>query len=186
MSDRGLATGVFRAWGLMWATYAFVKIPQFANLLIRNPYSGQKEMAPYVLSSEAISLGGEIAVAIFLISKASWLASIVFPEEREATVAVDATQLQAILFSAIGLYFLLEGGRHVVGGAALLLSQPRTGNQNAFAHLWQREPQGFAMGVAGAVAGAFLFFGKGRPVHPWSGLRRLYQRLFALRESSGE
>jgi hypothetical protein len=171
----------------MWAIYAFVRIPQFVNLLIRNPYSGQKDMAPYVLSSDAISLGCEIAIAIFLISKASWLASIVFPEEHEANFAVHASQLQSILFSAIGLYFLLEGLRHVVGGVALLLSQPRPGgNQNAVAYLWQREPQGFAMGLTGAIAGAFLFFGKGRVGNPWSGLKNLYQRLFALRGSSGE
>jgi hypothetical protein len=186
MSNRGLAAGVFRAWGIMWAVYAFVRIPQFVNLLIRNPYSGQKEMAPYVLSSDAISLGCQVAVAIVLISRASWLASIVFPEEHEANMSFDATQLRSLLFSAIGLYFLLEGGRHVVGGAVLLLTQPRTGNQNAFTYLWQREPQNFAMGLAGAIAGAVLFFGQGRPGNPWSGLRRLYQRLFALRESSGE
>jgi hypothetical protein len=144
-------------------------------------------MAPYVLSSDAISLGCEIAIAIFLITKASWLASIVFPEEHEANFSIDATQLRSILFSTIGLYFLLEGGRHVIGGAALLLSRPRSGgNRNALAYLWEREPQGFATGLAGAIAGALLFFGRGGPVRPWSGLKKLYQRLFALKESSSE
>ena len=43
MSNRALAIGVFRAWGVMWAITALVAIPQFVNTLIRNPYRNQGE-----------------------------------------------------------------------------------------------------------------------------------------------
>ena len=58
MSNRQVATGVFRAWGVMWSIYVLLAVPQFVNALIRSPYSGSdKGTENYFLSSQAISLG---------------------------------------------------------------------------------------------------------------------------------
>jgi hypothetical protein len=181
MSNRGLATGLFRAWGIMWAVTALVAVPQFVNSVLRNPYgSEQVGMRQYALSASAISLGCEVVIAIFLIAKAGWLAEIVFPVEEQAGFSFGRDDLQAVLFSAIGLYFLIIGLRAIVGGAASMWTRPRGTVSNDY--LWQRVPEQLAMGIVEAAAGAFVLFGKGRR----TGLGGLYQKFFGLRSPSDE
>ena len=113
MGNRALATGVFRAWGIMWLISVLLALPQFLNSLIRNPYaSDQLAMQRFLLSSQAMSIGCEIVVAIFLLRKASWLATVVFPMEGDLGISLGARDLQGVLFSVVGLYFLLDGARY--------------------------------------------------------------------------
>src|SRR4029453_4712358 len=176
MSNRGLATGLFRAGGIRWAVPALVAVPQFVNSVLRNPYgSEQVGMRQYALSASAISLGCEVVIAIFLIAKAGWLAEIVFPVEEQAGFSFGRDDLQAVLFSAIGLYFLIIGLRAIVGGAASMWTRPRGTVSNDY--LWQKVPEQLVVGIVEAAAGAFVFFGKGRR----TGLAGLYQKFFGLR-----
>ena len=187
MSNRGLAAGVFRAWGVMWSIYVLLGLPQFVNILVRDPYKwDQKGVEQFALSSHAISLGCEIVIAVFLIRKAAWLAAIVFPVEQEAGVSVSATDLQAILFSAVALYFLLDGVRHVLGSGYQLLRRLRGDDQNAIAYLWEREPENLVSGLGGALAGAYVLLGRGHSLSPWKMGKAVYQRLLSLRGSPNE
>ena len=179
MSNRGLATGVFRAWGLMWAIYALVAVPQFVNSLLRNPYESNPAMRNFAWSASAISLGCEIVIAIFLIAKSGWLAEIVFPVEEQASFSFSSQDLQAVLFSAIGLYFLIIGLRQIAGGAVAMWTRPRDVVRNEY--LWQKVPESFAMGIVEAAAGAFVLFGGRRP-----SLSGLYQKVFGLRNPDDE
>jgi hypothetical protein len=175
MTNRGLATGVFRAWGVMWAVYALVSAPQFVNSILRNPYgSEQVAMRQFSLSASAISLGCEIVIAIFLISKASWLAGIVFPAEEQVHFSISSGDLQAVLFSAIGLYFLIVGLRQIAGSAVSMWARPRGVVSNDY--LWHKVPEQLVMGVVEAAAGAFVLFGRGG-----GGPGGLYQKVFGLR-----
>jgi hypothetical protein len=181
MSNRGLATGVFRAWGLMWSINILLALPQFLNALIRSPYGlDQKATERYFLSSQAIALGCQIAVAVFLIRKASWLAEIVFPVEGEVQISVDERGLRSILFAAVGLYFLLDGFRYAVGSGYQLL-RARGDDQMANAYLLQKVPESLVRAVGGLLAGAIVLLG-----NPWKSAKGLYRRLFGLRESSDE
>ena len=187
MTNRGLASGVFRAWGLMWWIYVLIGVPQFVNALLRNPYaSDQAAMRQYAISSHAISLGCEIVIGMFLVRKAGWLAEIVFPVEQEAAFSLGAADFRAVLFSVVGLYFLLDGGRHLVGSALQLMTRPKGNDQNAFAYLWQREAEQLAIGLGGAVAGGLVLLVGGRFRNPWKAVKGLYLRLFGLRESPDE
>jgi hypothetical protein len=177
MSNRGLATGLFRAWGIMWAVTALVAVPQFVNSVLRNPYgSEQVGMRQYALSASAISLGCEVVIAIFLIAKAGWLAEIVFPVEEQAGFSFGRDDLQAVLFSAIGLYFLIIGLRAIAGGALAPWTRPR-GVVVSNEYLWQKVPEQLVVGIVEAAAGTFVFFGKGRR----TGRAGLYQKFFGLR-----
>jgi hypothetical protein len=185
MSNRGLATGVFRAWGVMWSIYALVAVPQFLNALFRNPYTlDQKATQQYFFSSQAISLGCEIAIAVFLIRQASWLATVVFPQETEMTIAIDAAQLRSVLFAVVGLYFLIDGARYALGTGYQLITRPRGDSQAAAAYLWQHAPESFVRAVGGLLAGAIVLFGRGR--NPWQSVRGIYRKLFSLRDSPNE
>jgi len=176
MTNRGLATGLFRAWGIMWAIYALVAVPQFVNSLLRNPYgSEQVGMRQYALSASAISLGIEVVIAIFLISRSGWLAEIVFPVEQQANFSFGKDDLQAVLFSAIGLYFLIIGLRAIAGSAASMWARPR--GTVSTDYLWQKVPEQLVMGIVEAAAGAFLLLGPRRP-----SLSGLYQKMFGLRD----
>jgi len=176
--NRGLATGVFRAWGLMWWVYALIGLTQILNLLLRNPYKWDSEaMAKFAVSSQLISLGCQVAIAWFLVAKAAWLATIVFPVEQESGIAIGAGELRKVLFGAIGLYFLLEGIQLLAGSGYQLLTRPRG---SAVDYLWRQAPEGFVKGVVSVVAGGLVLLG------PRRGFFGLYERVFGLRDSAGE
>jgi hypothetical protein len=183
MTNRGLAAGVFRAWGLMWAVYAALGIPQLVNTLIRDPYKwDQKAMSQFALSSSVISLGCEFVIAVFLVRKAAWLASIVFPVEQETAISISGSDLQAILFSTVGLYFLVDGIRRLVASGYQLAVRPRGDTQNAVAYLWQRSSENLAVGLGGVLVGAWVLLGRGRLTLPWKAVAAAYRRTFGLRE----
>jgi hypothetical protein len=170
MSNRDLATGVFRAWGLTWWIYVLISAPQLLISLLRPPYTGSEgASAGYFISSQAISVGCEIVVAFFLTLKAGWLASLVFPNEQEAAFSFGAEDLQAVLFSVVGLYFVLDGARHALGSAYQLVTRPKGYGENAVKYLWQRDPENLVKSLGGLVGGALVFFGR-------RGLRGLWER----------
>lgn len=187
MSNRGLAAGVFRAWGIVWWVYVLVGLPQFVNSLIRNPYRwDEKATEQMFFSSHAISLGCQIAVAIFLMVRAGWLASIVFPTEQEFSAALTADDLRKVLFAAVGLYFLIDGVRYAVSGTYLILTRPRGDNSNPAAYLWRQAPENLAMALGGIVAGGYILFGRGAPRNPAKVIRGIYDRIFGLKDSSND
>ena len=163
MSNRALAAGVFRAWGLIWAMNVLVRAPEMLNMFLRRPnFWGNQATASYALSSQAISLGCQIIVVVFLLRKAEWLASLVFPIEQAMSVSFGAPELRAVLFSAIGLYFVLDGFRHAVAGVYLLVKRPHGDPQNGASYLWDRNPENLVRSTAGLLAGALLLIGPGR------------------------
>ena len=178
MTNRGLATGVFRAWGLMWWVYALIGLMQILNLLLRSPYKwDSEEMAKFVLSAQLISLGCQIAIAWFLVANATWIGTLVFPTEQESGISIGAGELRTVLFGAIGLYFLLEGIQLLAGSGYQLLTRPRG---SAVDYLWRQAPEDFVKGVVSVIAGGLVLFG------PRRGLSGLYQRVFGLGDSAGE
>ena len=186
MSNRSLATGVFRAWGVMWSISALLALPQFLNGLLRHSSQwSDKAMESYALSSQGISLGCEIVVAVFLLRKASWLADIVFLVDQEFQTQVNAQELSAILFAVVGLYFLLDGVRLASAGVYHLFTKPRD-TQNAFQYLWERDPAYLAKAVGSMIAGSVVFFGLGRRRGFWKGVREAYQENLAIRETPDE
>jgi hypothetical protein len=180
MTNRGLATGVFRAWGIMWAIYALIEVPHFFNLLLRYPFGSDQNMKSYAVSANAITLGCDIVIAIFLVAKSGWLAELVFPVEEQAAFSFGKDDLQAVLFSAIGLYFLIVGLQNIGAGALAILMRPR-GVVVSNEYLWQKVPEQLVSGVVEAAAGAFVLFGGRRP-----SLAGLYQKVFGLRDPDGE
>jgi hypothetical protein len=183
MTNRDLATGVFRAWGVIWWIYVFINLPQFVNEILRNPYRWSEQgTAQFFFSSRAISLGCEVAVALFLVTRAAWLASIVFPREQEFSPTVSAEDFRALLFASVGLYFVLDGARHIVGAVYLLIVRPRGSGANAADYLWRNAPETLAIGLGGTLAGAYVLFGRGALRNPANGLRAVYERLFGLKE----
>jgi hypothetical protein len=170
MSNRDVAGGVFRAWGVMWWIGALISVPQFVNVLLRRPYTTYEgASAGYFISSQAISVGCGIVAAAFLTRQADWLASLVFPQEQETGVLFSAENLQSILFSAVGLYFVLDGFRHALGSGYHLIMRPSGDTQNAFAYLWQHDPENLVRSLGGILGGALVFFGR-------LGLRNLWER----------
>src|ERR1700737_179610 len=142
MSNREVATGVFRAWGVMWSIYLLIGVPQLLNALLRhNSAWSDKATESYYLSSQTIALGCEIIVLIFLVRKAEWLARLVFPVEKEMGLSFNAADLRTVLFSVVGLYFVLDGARRGLGSAYQLVARPRGGSQNAAGYLWERDPE---------------------------------------------
>jgi hypothetical protein len=187
MSNRALAAGVFRAWGLMWSIYVALGIPQFVNTLIRNPYQWeQKGMSQFALSSSAISLGCQVVLAVFLIRQAYWLASIVFPIEQDTAISVSGPDLQTILFCTVGLYFLLDGIRHLVGSGYQLLLRPRGDSRNAVSYLWERSAESLVGGLGGVIVGGYVLLGRGRLLSPWKAAVALHKRFLSLRSAPDE
>jgi hypothetical protein len=137
--------------------------PEMLNMFLRRPnFWGNQATANYALSSQAIGLGCQIIVVVFLLRKAEWLASLVFPTEQGVNVSFGAPDLRAVLFSAIGLYFVLDGFRHAVAGVYLLAKRPHGDSQNAAGYLWDRNPENLIRSTAGLLAGALLLIGPGR------------------------
>ena len=153
----------------MWSIYVLIGLPQLVNALLRRGHMyGDSGMENYALSSQAISLGCEIIVVVFLLRKAAWLASLVFPVEREFGVAFSAADFRTVLFATVGLYFLLDGFRHAVGIAYLLATRPRGDSPNAASYLWERNPETLARSLGGIVAGGLLLIGRQRLVDFWN------------------
>ena len=187
MTNRGLAAGVFRAWGVMWWVYVLVGLPQFINGIIRKPYQWDSKVSEQLfLSSQAISLGCEIAVAIFLMTKATWLATVVFPIDQQLSTAFSAADLRKVLFATVGLYFLVDGARHAVSSVYLVLSRPRGDSSNPAEYVWRRAPETLALALGGIVAGAYILFGRGALLSPGKAIRSVYDRLFGLKASPDE
>jgi len=146
----------------MWSIYVLLALPELLNALLRHGYAwNDKAMQSYLLSSQAISVGCQIVVVVFLVRKAGWLASIVFPVEQEVSLSLSARDLQAALFSVVGLYFVLDGARHALGSAYQLVTRPRS-SQNAAGYLWERDPENLVKSLGGMTAGALLLIGRRR------------------------
>src|ERR1700692_585594 len=97
-TNRDLAAGVLRAWGVMWFVNAAFGCLQFLNAVFRHGYAGSdKGMETYFVSAQALSVGCEVILAVFLFRKARWLARIVFPVEREVGLAFSVQDLQGVL-----------------------------------------------------------------------------------------
>jgi hypothetical protein len=187
MSNRDLATGVFRAWGVVWSVHVLIALPQLLNVLLR--HSSQwtdKGMETYVQSSQVISVGCQIIVAVTLLSKAGWLASLVFPDEQQLHLVFNAADLRTTLFAVVGLYFLVDGLSHAVGSAYQLVTRPRGDSQNAFEYLWQREPENLTRSLGSSIAGAFVFFGLARGRGLLSTIRDAYREKLSLEEPRDE
>ena len=183
MSNRDLAAGVFRAWGLVWSVHVLIAVPQLLNILLRHSSQwADKGMDTYVQSSQVISIGCQIIVAVSLLVKASWLGSLVFPVEQELHLAFSAADLRATLFAVVGLYFLLDGLSNAVGSAYQLVTRPRGDSQNAFDYLWQREPEHLATSLGSTIVGAFVFFRLSRGRGLWTSIREAYRKNLSLQE----
>src|SRR5262249_62318636 len=126
VTNRDLAASVFRAWGVIWLASYLIALPQFLNAALRHAYrQPDAGMETYFVSSQWISIGCGLIAAIFLITKAGWLARIVCPTESELSLSLNARELQGVLFSAVALYFILDGARHAIGGGLHLFPRPR-------------------------------------------------------------
>jgi hypothetical protein len=180
VTNRGLATGVFRAWGVMWWFYAAFAVPRIAAMLAMKPFRSQADgMQWFAVGFEIISLLCTIAIAWFLVARAEWLARIVFPLEQETGLSVGAPELRTVLFAAIGLYFFLDGIQGLAGSGYQLLTKPRGDDPNSFTYLWRRSGETFVQSLIGTFAGALILF---RP----RGLAGLYESVFGLREARKE
>jgi len=147
--------------------YVLIGIPQLANALIQRGAIGDRASQGYFVSSQVISFGCQVVVTVFLLTKADWLASLVFPVDREISLGLTASELQSVLFAAIGLYFLLDGFRHLVASGYLLATRPRNDYQNSAAYLYQRSPENLARAVGGTIAGALVLIGRRRLTNFW-------------------
>lgn len=187
MSNREVAAGFFRASAVVWSIDVLLAVPQFLNALIRNPYSGnEKAMGAYFLSSQLISIGCSIAVVVFLVRKAGWLASLVFPAEKDVGLSFTAADLQAVLFSAVGLYFLLDGLRHALGSTYVLLTRGRNEGPDALRYLWHDQPENLVRALGGTLLGLLLLSRPRGGRGFWTGIRSSYERRFGLRGSPDE
>lgn len=95
--------------------------------------------------------------------RADWLATLVFPVEQEAGFSFGAGDLRSVLFSAVGLYFVLDGVRHAVGSVyQIFVSRAQRSSLEAAGDLWQRDPESLIRAVGGIAAGAFVLIGPAR------------------------
>jgi len=182
LSNRQLAAGVFRAWGVVWAVYALMTLVRLGAWLVHNPYSGeQRAMGGYALSSEAIALACEVLVFVFLVRKADWLATVVFPVEAELGTGITGPDLRAVLFAAVGLYFLIDGGQSTVGQLYRLITRLRSGSS---AFPMSAEPDRLISAVAETIFGALVLFRRSGADGPIRGVREAYDKTLGLREPS--
>src|ERR1017187_5606400 len=101
MTNRGLATAVFRAWGLFWAISGCVQFVSFALSLVSKfrPYSQEMQTQYEILQGCGVAL--TFFGAVFLFLKSGWLSTIVFPEEAPIGWTVRGRELGAILFCVV-------------------------------------------------------------------------------------
>jgi hypothetical protein len=182
VSNRQLAAGVFRAWGVVWAVYALMTLIRVANLLVHNPYSGeQRSIGTYAVTADAIAFACEVLIFVFLMRKAEWLATVVFPVEAELGTGITGPDLRAVLFSAVGLYFVIDGGQSTVGQLYRLVARSRSGST---AFRMPPETDRLVSAVAETLFGAFVLLrrpGAGGPVRR---VRDAYDKTLGLREPS--
>ena len=165
----------------MWAVYALMTLVRVANLLFRNPYSGeQRSIGAYAVSAEAIAFACEVIIFVFLMRKSEWLATVVFPVEAELGVGTTGPDLRAVLLAAVGLYFVIDGGKSTVGQLYRLVSQSRSGSP---AFRMPPETDRLVSAVAETIFGAFVLFRR-----PGSGpvrrVREAYDKTLGLRDPS--
>lgn len=125
ISNRDLAAGVFRAWGVFWCVYAFLALVSVVAGLVHDPYPSQAGMRGVYVSGQAINFACELLIFVFLMRRADWLARVVFPLETEMGTGIGAAELRAVLFASIGLYFLISGAVGAVGWLYQLVSLRR-------------------------------------------------------------
>jgi hypothetical protein len=180
LSNRQLAAAVFRAWGIMWAVYALLTLVGLAHALLGKPYGDDPALSRFAVSSQAISFACEVLLFVFLMRRAEWLASVVFPVEAELGAGLGATELRAVLFSAIGLYFFIAGARGSVGFLYRLVVNWRRAPTSPPREL-AIEPERLVSDVTEMVLGAAVFFwNRGGPL---AVIRSAYDRTLGLRET---
>ena len=179
LSNRQLAVGVFRAWAVVWAVYAALGLFRIANVLIRNPYSGGQPGAGDFAGAEAVWFACQVIVVVFLMRKADWLATVVFPVEGEVGIGVSGADLRAVLFAAVGLYFLVAGASRAVGQLYLWIRDVRAVGRplsSAFS------PEGLVSSTVETVLGAVVLFGRRGSSGAFSSVREAYDKTLGLHE----
>ena len=186
MTSRDLASGVFRAWAIMWCIYFFSSLLHLLNSVFRHGYaSSGKEMEAYFVSAEALSLGIQAVVIVFLIRKAGWLATIVFPMDKEVSVAFTRQDFQSILFATVAIFFILDGVRHLAGAVFQLFRLPPS-RASGFEYLWQQAPEHLVAAVGGIAGGAAVLFLRHEDGGILARVFNAYQRRFGLRTDRDE
>ena len=169
MTNRGLAAGVFRAWGVMWLFSALLAIPGTLTILASRGSSEDPGVQNYFAWAHAASLLASFAIAAFLLIKAGWLAGRVFPQEESLALQIEAAGLQAILFSVVGLYFALDGVRDLMMSINALLTKPSGDTRPSVEYLFAERWKDLITSLAEIALGIGVFFGS-------RGLRNLWQR----------
>ena len=166
----------------MWAVYALMTLVRLGQFLVHNPYSATSAaMSGYAVRAEAITFACEVIIFVFLMRKADWLATLVFPVEAELGTAITGTDLRSVLFAAVGLYFLIDGGKSTVGLLYDLVARARSG---VSAVPVRPEPKGLISAVAEMLFGAFVLFRRpgSKDPSPAQRVREAYDKTLGLRE----
>jgi hypothetical protein len=186
VSNRELAAGVFRAWGVFWGFYAALSLVRIGGVLVKDPYASQPGMRGLAVRGEAINLACEILIFVLLMRGADRLARVVFPSGAELGLGIGAAELASILFSAVGLYFAIAGARGCVEGLYRLVAAWR--QQNAYSSMGSMvaDPARLAASLAEMILGAVVFFrgsGRGSGRGPISAVRSAYDRTLGLHDA---
>ena len=183
ISNRELAAGVFRAWGVFWGFYAALSLVRIAGMLVKDPYASQPGMRQAVLAGEGINLACEILVFILLMRAADRLARVVFPAESELGLSIGAAELGSILFAAVGLYFAIAGARGCVDGLYRFVAARREGISYSGMSSSGGDPARLLASFAELILGAIVFFrGSGRGRGPISAIRDAYDETLGLHD----
>jgi hypothetical protein len=86
----------------------------------------------------------------------AWLVSDI----TEAGSPADATQIQAIAFAILGLWFLVAGVRGGASVAFTILTKPKWDEMRQFEYLWDQQKQALVACVVDLAAGVILLFGR--------------------------
>ncbi|HEX4438548.1 MAG TPA: hypothetical protein VH854_00665 [Thermoanaerobaculia bacterium] len=184
ISNRDLASGVFRAWAIFWAVYALFSLVSVVGALVHDPYPSQPGMRGLYVSGQAISLACEILIFVLLMRRADWLARVVFPLETELGTSIGAAELRSVLFAAIGLYFLIAGARGCVGWLFRFVANLRHGD--ASVSRMPSDPERIVADVAEMIFGATALLWRSRSREALSSVRGAYDRTLGLGEPPDE
>ena len=183
LSNRQLAAGVFRAWGVVWGFYSAMSLVRIAGLLVKDPYASQAGMRGAVLAGEGINLAVEILVFVFLMRGADWLARVVFPSQSELGLGIGAAELRSVLFSAVGLYFVIVGARGCVDGLYRLVDAWRQRASFSPMSGTSTDPARLAAALAELILGAVVLFGRVGGRGAISAARAAYDKTLGLHDA---
>jgi hypothetical protein len=173
VNGRTLAEILLKVWGVTLIVSALASLPMVVTMV---GISGEPEgaQAGLVRSSQIVSMINPAVMAflgIALITSSARLAERLIPDTAPLAIEADGHQLQALAFTVVGVFVLVDGLRDAAVALYALATKPEWMSDGTMPYLWHQQREAMIGGTVRIAAGVVLIVGRHALGRSWRKVR---------------